>query len=145
MNNEEQEVTTGEVEPSPELQELNESITDLVETLNTQMEQEQLEKEQQLKLEEEQALAEQEQSVMTEEEQAIQEEQQLQMMTLEEQQAATLDDVKNELVTLNTHTVALIESLEQQKQSDVDQSFFIVLALVFAIAVKVLIEQITKW
>lgn len=145
MNNEEQELTTGEVEPSPELEQLNQSITDLVETLNTQMEIEQKEKEEHLKLEEEKQLAEIEQSLLTEEEQALEEEQQLQMFTIQEQQAATLDDVKAELQTLNTYTIQLTESIEEQKQNDVDQSFFLVFALIISIAVKILIDQFTKW
>lgn len=154
----EQIVSTGEVESSPvvDLTGLETKITELVDVLQAEQDAQKKEveklakeEEQAKKTEEEQAkIAEEDAKLSAEEEQAKSledEEYANTVMTLQETQAQSIDDILLEMQTLNQNAIALTEQAQNQTTIVTEGAFMITLAVVISASMKLLIEQISKW
>lgn len=155
----EQVETTGEVAPVVEVVDLTgleEKITGLVEVLEAEQEQKKLEAEKIAKEEaeakkqaEEQAKVESENAVLTEQEAQEKaksdEEHASNVMSLQESQVTTLDDILREMQTLNQNAVVLQEKMDNQDEIIAEGAFMITIAVIMSAGVKLLVEQLSKW
>lgn len=154
----EQVESTGEVVSPPviDFTELETKITNLVEVLETEQEQKKIEAEKLAKeeeaakqLAEEQAKTEAENAQLTEaelKEKAKADEQHANtVMSLQESQVATLDDILVEMKTLNQNAVILQEQTDLQNEVISESAVMITIAVIMASGVKLLLEQISKW
>lgn len=142
--------------PAVDLTELETKLTDLVEVLETEQEQKQAEAEKLAKQEEEakqlaeeQAKTEAENAQLTEaelkEKAKADEEHAKTVMSLQESQATTLDDILSEMQTLNENVVLLHEKTDFQNEVITESAVMITIAVVMASGVKLFLEQISKW
>lgn len=142
--------------PAVDLTELETKLTDLVEVLETEQEQKQAEAEKLAKQEEEakqlaeeQAKTEAENAQLTEaelkEKAKADEEHAKTVMSLQESQATTLDDILIEMQTFNENVVLLQEKTDFQNEVITESAVMITIAVVMASGVKLFLEQISKW
>lgn len=142
--------------PAVDLTELETKLTDLVEVLEADQEQKKAEAEKLAKQEEEakqlaeeQAKTEAENAQLTEaelkEKAKADEEHAKTVMSLQESQATTLDDILSEMQTLNENVVLLHEKTDFQNEVITESAVMITIAVVMASGVKLFLEQISKW
>lgn len=135
---------------------LEEKLTGLVEVLEADQEQKKIEAEKLAKeeeeakqLAEEQAKLEAENAQLTEaelkEKAKADEEHAKTVMSLQESQATTLDDILSEMQTLNENVVLLQEKTDFQNEVITESAVMITIAVVMASGVKLFLEQISKW
>lgn len=147
--------TTGQA-PPVDLTNLESKLTDLVEVLEADQEQKKAEAEKLAKeeeeakqLAEEQAKTEAENAQLTEaelkEKAKVDEEHAKTVMSLQESQATTLDDILSEMQTLNENVVLLHEKTDFQNEVITESAVMITIAVVMASGVKLFLEQISKW
>lgn len=148
--------TADQVSPVIDLTDLESKLTDLVEVLEADQEQKKAEAEKLAKQEEEakqlaeeQAKAEVENAQLTEaelkEKAKADEEHAKTVMSLQESQATTLDDILSEMQTLNENVVLLHEKTDFQNEVITESAVMITIAVVMASGVKLFLEQISKW
>lgn len=147
--------TTGQA-PPVDLTNLESKLTDLVEVLEADQEQKKAEAEKLAKeeeeakqLAEEQAKTEAENAQLTEaelkEKAKADEEHAKTVMSLQESQATTLDDILIEMQTFNENVVLLHEKTDFQNEVITESAVMITIAVVMASGVKLFLEQISKW
>lgn len=148
--------TADQVSPVIDLTDLESKLTDLVEVLEADQEQKKAEAEKLAKQEEEakqlaeeQAKTEAENAQLTEaelkEKAKADEEHAKTVMSLQESQATTLDDILSEMQTLNENVVLLHEKTDFQNEVITESAVMITIAVVMASGVKLFLEQISKW
>lgn len=132
----------------PDFTNLEQSITELVEVIQT---------EQEIKAEEK-VLAEEElakEVVENEESQANLQDMQTVVQTTSESQEAILEGLSSlsgqmsglatQMDSINTTMSILVEKTEEQNDLIIEGSFTITLAIVIVVSIKVFIDQISKW
>ena len=126
------------IAPPPDFTELEQSITDLVEVIQTEQEIKAEEK-----IQNETTNTENSQAIANLQGQlsALQENQTLLTEAFAEQSAM----IAGAFEELNANTLVLIEKTDLQNDLITEGSFMVTLALVIAISVKIFIDQISKW
>lgn len=141
---------------SPDFSELKTSIDLLVETMGKELELRELEKKEQqekeeLLLKEQQEKEEQllKDDLVNEESisefEKAESEYKAKMATLQEDQITSIDTLIGEIQTLNENTLVSIEKMDTQNDLIVEGSLTLVITIVVVAAVKVFIDQVTKW
>lgn len=125
--------TTGQA-PPVDLTNLESKLTDLVEVLEADQEQKKAEAENAQLTE-----AELKEKAKADEEHAKT------VVSLQESQATTLDDILAEMQTLNENAVLMQEKTEFQNEVISESAVMITIAVIMASGVKLFLEQISKW
>lgn len=130
---------------SPDFSGLESSLNSLIESIQTDLESRENEKLEQKEKEEKQNEVDLSNEENLLEVQANQESYQVDLLSTEEAQAADLNLLVTEIQTLNENTLLQMEKMDNQNFLIVESSLTLVITIVIVAAVKIFIDQITKW